>query len=282
MPQAHSGEVVQLSDIWSFNAQYWLLTISCIVVYGCVLPWNNIGGTMLQAQYGFNKEKSNSYLAVPYLVSAFCVPFFGYACDWLGRRSELLITSTAALTITHFLFAINIDGIDPIYPLILLGIAYSIYASAIWPSVALVVRESKLGTAYGLITAVQNGGLALFPIIVGALTGPDSKPNTQYFWVEIFFTGLGSFGVIVGLILYCLDYKRGGKLAKPSIKKVDETIDENVQNKTNLKSALLDEAAANDTNISLQTPDLLNEEHEKGNLEKTPVVMKTDDEVRDQ
>ena len=105
VPQAHSGEVVQLSDIKEFNAQYWLLTISCIVVYGCVLPWNNIGGNLIQTEYGYSETKSNSFLALPYLVSAFCTPFFGYGCDLIGRRAELLVASTAALAATHFMFA---------------------------------------------------------------------------------------------------------------------------------------------------------------------------------
>ena len=45
-------------------------------------------------------------------------------------------------------------------------VSYSVCAAALWPSVALVVPSSKLGTAYGLMNAIQNFGLA-----VGALAG---------------------------------------------------------------------------------------------------------------
>merc|ERR1719410_555010 len=98
---------------------------------------------------------------------------------------------------THFIFA-WFDEINPLIPLGFLGVAYSIYASAIWPAVALVVKESKLGTAYGFITAVQNGGLALIPVMVGSLTLSDGDPDREYFYVEILFFGLGFFGVLVG------------------------------------------------------------------------------------
>ena len=82
-----------------------------------------------------------------------------------------------------------------------------------------MVKESKLGTAYGFITALQNGGLAVFPIIVGALTGKDEESTTQYFYCEVFFCMLGAFGTVVGIMLLCTDNKNGAKLAKPSIKK---------------------------------------------------------------
>ena len=168
---------------------------------------------------------------------------------------NLLVVSTLALATTHFLFA-WVSEISPLYPLICLGIAYSIYASAIWPSIALVVKESKLGTAYGFITAVQNGGLALFPVIVSVLT--DGQGSKKYFHVEIFFLGLAGFGAVVGVILLFLDYQRGAPLAKPSIKRGKDKEDEE-QNRDNKRTNLLDDDRTNtDTNISLQNQDIIN------------------------
>ena len=85
-----------------------------------------------------------------------------------------------------------------------------------------MVKESKLGTAYGFITSLQNGGLAVFPIIVGAITGKDDEAESQYFYVEVFFCLLGAFGTVIGIVLLCFDNKNGAKLAKPSIQKDDE------------------------------------------------------------
>jgi hypothetical protein len=65
------------------------------------------------------------------------------------------------------------DTIRPEGPLVLLGLCYSIYASALWPSVALVTEKRQHGTAYGIVTAVQNLGLAAIPLGVGALQ-PDA------------------------------------------------------------------------------------------------------------
>ena len=43
-----------------------------------------------------------------------------------------------------------------------MGIAFSLIPAIMWPSVALIVDHSKLGTAYGLMTMIQNIGLAGF------------------------------------------------------------------------------------------------------------------------
>ena len=47
------------------------------------------------------------------------------------------------------------------------GIAFSLIPAVMWPSVAYVVPESKLGTAYGLMTMIQNIGLFGFNLLIG-------------------------------------------------------------------------------------------------------------------
>ena len=79
------------------------------------------------------------------------------------------------------------------------GVAYSCFT----------VADKSVGTAYGLITAIQNSGLAAFPLVVAALrvhAGGNCIPT-----VEIFFTCCAA-GVVVGLFFNIMDAKRGGKL----------------------------------------------------------------------
>jgi MFS family permease len=49
----------------------------------------------------------------------------------------------------------------------MMGIAFSLIPAVMWPSVAYLVEQSKLGTAYGLMTMIQNIGLAGFNLMVG-------------------------------------------------------------------------------------------------------------------
>lgn len=112
------------------------------------------------------------------------------------------------LTVAHLI--IGLTSVTPYVPLVIIGVSYSVYAAAIWPSVSFVVLEHQLGTAYGLITSVQNMGLASAPLFVGLI-----KDKTgHYKWVEVFFACIGSVGVLLGTWLHRVDAKNGGILNK--------------------------------------------------------------------
>ncbi len=64
----------------------------------------------------------------------------------------------------------------------MLGVAYSLLAASLWPSVAYVIPERALGTAYGAMQAIQNLGLGLLFFSAGAIL--DAK---GYFMLEIYF-----------------------------------------------------------------------------------------------
>lgn len=73
-------------------------------------------------------------------------------------------------------------------------------ASALWPMVALVVPEYQLGTAYGIMQAVQNLGMAVVTMMAGRIVD-----GQGYLVLEVFFLGwlcrkllhLSFFGVIL-------------------------------------------------------------------------------------
>ena len=46
-------------------------------------------------------------------------------------------------------------------------------AASLWPMVAIIVDLKQLGTAYGLMTALQNLGLAVAPLVIGPLVEND-------------------------------------------------------------------------------------------------------------
>jgi MFS family permease len=52
-------------------------------------------------------------------------------------------------------------------PMAIMGVAFSLIPAVMWPSVAYIVDQSKLGTAYGLMTMIQNIGLAGFNLLIG-------------------------------------------------------------------------------------------------------------------
>jgi cyanate permease len=94
--------------------------------------------------------------------------------------------------------------------MVLLGFAFSLVPAALWPAVPLLVEEKTVGTAFGLMTMVQNLGLATFPWIVGAL-----RDATQsYTEGMLVFASLGIVGFAFGLLLKRADAQAGGILEK--------------------------------------------------------------------
>jgi len=213
-----SDERVKFSDIKSFPLTFWLLTVSCVVVYACVLPFNNIVKTFLEDRFALSSSKSKDLMMIPFLISAVCSPFLGGVVDKVGKRAWLVLVASCCLMGAHLTMALSNDY-SPVITLVVIGVSYCIYAAAVWPAVSLVIPSNQLGTAYGIITAVQNAGLALVPIILGAVedanectTSACQAEGGQYIWVEGVLAIFGGAGVLMAIWLLFEDARTGGKI----------------------------------------------------------------------
>jgi MFS family permease len=91
-----------------------------------------------------------------------------------------------------------------VIPMAIMGIAFSLVPAVMWPSVALVVDQSRLGTAYGLMTLIQNVGLLGLNLLIGAVN--DWTGNyTLGMWI---FSSLGFFGLGFAAILKRLELRK--------------------------------------------------------------------------
>jgi len=85
--------------------------------------------------------------------------------------------------------------------------------AALWPSVALIVEDRLVGTAFGVLYAVYNAAIFLSPIIFGYLR------DTTEDWIagNCFFAVLGVVGTISSVLLLFHDKtKMNCTLQKPS------------------------------------------------------------------
>ena len=89
-------------------------------------------------------------------------------------------------------------------PMMIMGIAFSLIPAIMWPSVAIIVDQSKLGTAYGLMTMIQNIGLAGFNLLIGWAndTSAASAVNPGGYHLGMWiFSSLGFFGLFFAFML---------------------------------------------------------------------------------
>jgi MFS family permease len=106
---------------------------------------------------------------------------------------------------------------NPIPSMVLLGAAFVLVPAAMWPSVPLVVEEKRVGTAFGLMTAIQNLGLGLFPFLNGKLR----DVTGTYTASQVMFAGLGVVGLLFALLLLRSDRRQGNILDQGRSREMD-------------------------------------------------------------
>jgi MFS family permease len=87
----------------------------------------------------------------------------------------------------------------------MMGIAFSLIPAVMWPSVAYIVDEQKLGTAYGLMTMIQNIGLAGFNFLIGwanDVGGASAEHPEGYDLGMWIFSVLGLLGCLFAWLLH--------------------------------------------------------------------------------
>jgi MFS family permease len=96
-------------------------------------------------------------------------PIFGSIVDKKGKAASLMMLGALLLIFAHLSLSLGSQPIFAYLGLLSLGIAFSLVPAAMWPSVAKIVPENRLGTAYASMFTVQNWGLGLFFWGIGAL-----------------------------------------------------------------------------------------------------------------
>jgi MFS family permease len=169
----------------------------------------------------FDDETATLFLSIPNFVSIVGSPFFGRMVDRKGRALVLIFAASCMMIVGHVVFfalAVELISISPVIIMIWLGLGYSMGAASLWPILSIVVEEQMLSTAYGTMTAVQNAGLAIFPLIIGQLQDANGIKGTklQYTLPIMIFIGCAFVAIFLTLILIRVDKTNNGGLMNAS------------------------------------------------------------------
>ncbi|MDW3229991.1 MAG: MFS transporter [Acidobacteriota bacterium] len=217
------SEKINLKDIKEFKPSFWYITALCFTFYSAIFPFTALSTDFFVDKWGITRavESSGGLLAQVFnnflhmfstaggissiiiFASMILAPFAGGLVDRIGRRASLMIVGSLILVPCHLLMGLTM--IYPAYPMIFLGIAFVLVPAAMWPSIPMVVREERTGTAFGLMTAIQNIGLGLFPLVNGFLR----DKTHSYTASSIMFAGLGLLGLVFALLLKRADTREG-------------------------------------------------------------------------
>ena len=220
--EVKTGEKIKFTDVKDFKTEFWLLTIICLCFYVTIFPFIALASEFFVQKWGFSPNEANTANSLVYVISAITSPFIGLMVDMVGRNLIFLLIACLLVMFSHMALAVTF--INLWVPMIFLGLGYSILCSALWPLVAFVVPQRQLGTAYGVMQAIQNLGLAVLSNVAGILV--DWK---GYILLELFFVLWVAVSVIFSIVLIVLDNLNGGELnrsaadrRKMSVKRLTE------------------------------------------------------------
>jgi len=204
MHLGHQGSTdkVVLSDIYHFGLSYWYIVALCVVFYSAIFPFETFAIKFFIEAHGTSRELGGFLVSILTAFTMFGTPAFGLFVDKLGKRALLMMLGSMLLIPVYLIMGYS--HISLYVPMAMMGVAFSLIPAVMWPSVAYIVDQSKLGTAYGLMTMIQNIGLAGFNLLVGwandySHAGPDNPAGYHLgMWI---FSILGFLGVFFAFLL---------------------------------------------------------------------------------
>lgn len=223
--QSEPEEGFKFSDLGTLfcNRGFWYVAVLCLMFYAGVFPFLKFATKLMVMKYNVPEATAGLIPAMLPFGTIFLTPLFGSIYDKYGKGATLMLIGSTLLTLVHITFALPLNSwVLAIVVMIVLGIAFGLVPSAMWPSVPKIIPMKLLGTAYALIFYIQNIGLALVPVWIGkvnqANTMADGK-TIDYTQSMTIFACFGAIAIVISLLLIMEDKRKGYGLQKPNIKK---------------------------------------------------------------
>ncbi len=220
----HAGETdkVVAKDIRDFGQSYWYLVGLCVVFYSAIFPFETFAVKFFQHSQRMPLSDAGLLLSILTACTMVGTPLFGLLADRVGKRALLMIFGSALLVpvfsvmgYAHSNLILHVRLPWPwstefsapahlVASVGIMGVAFALVPAVIWPSVAYIVNPKALGTALGLMTMVQNIGMASVNYFLGLANDTAHAGETNpagYFPMLHILTALASFGVVFAILL---------------------------------------------------------------------------------
>ncbi len=209
--QTLQTDKLQLRGLYTFGRAYWYIVALCVVFYAAIFPFRTFAIDYFQQAHGLERDAAGLLSSLLPMAAIVATPLFGLWADRVGRRALFMVVGTLAM-LPLFLAAtylppgslVALPFADVAVPatllavMLVLGVVFSLIPAVMWPAVAYLVDERRLGSAYSLMTFCQQLGWAVVPLAIGALNdrfqaGPQNVAGyAPGMW---FYTALSAVGL---------------------------------------------------------------------------------------
>jgi MFS family permease len=177
--KASEVDKLDFRQMFRYNASYWYVVVLCFTFYSAIFPFRTFAidfftNKILAGMGGVSASESLKVLAhekagffnslLPFS-AMIATPLFGLLVDKIGKRALFMILGSILLMPVYLMMAYS--HITLFVPVTLMGISFSLIPAVMWPSVAYIVEQSRLGTAYALMTLLQQIGFFLLNLVIG-------------------------------------------------------------------------------------------------------------------
>jgi len=230
--QDAAEEPFRLADIWLIlrNRGFWYISMLCLLFYSAVFPFLKYANDLMIQKYHVRAALAGLIPGLLPFGNIFMTPLFGRMVDRKGKAASIMFLGSAMLIAVHLLFAVPLlsHWLIALALMIVLGVAFSLVPSAMWPSVPKLIPEKQLGTAYALIFYIQNWGLMGVPYLIGWIldrfcvvsrsVAADGSPLIVYDYTLplLTFMGFGLLGLLFAFLLKLEDRRKNYGLERPS------------------------------------------------------------------
>ena len=215
-----SEEEFKFSDLKNIftSKMFWLVALMCVLYYSAIFPFQKFAPDFLAKTLKVSAD-TGAQLFSCFPILAMCLtPFLGGFIDRKGKAASMLMVGSIIMIACHLCFAFLL----PAFPsqglavaiIAILGVSFSLVPAALWPSVPKIIDNRILGSAYCVIFWIQNIGLLLVPIVIGAV----NDATGSYVVPMIIFSSFGVAALFIGMLLKREDSKKGYGLELPNIK----------------------------------------------------------------
>jgi len=163
--KAGETDKFKMSDIFNFSPSFWFVVLLCVTFYSAIFPFRTFAIKFFIEAWDMTRASAGQANSVMIFASMIATPLFGLLVDKVGRRSHLMILGAFLLMPVYVLLAYKLLPFG--VPIAMLGIAFSLVPAVMWPSVAYIVEERRLGTAYAVMTLIQQIGVAGMNWLIG-------------------------------------------------------------------------------------------------------------------
>jgi MFS family permease len=164
---AGATDKVVFGDLFKFGVSFWYIVALCVVFYSAIFPFETFAYKFFMGAHGTTREMAGMLVGALTFCTMIGTPLLGLFVDKVGKRALLMMIGSVLLVPVYLMMAYTHTQASLYAPMAMMGISFSLIPAVMWPSVAYIVDQNKLGTAYGLMTVIQNIGMFGFNLAIG-------------------------------------------------------------------------------------------------------------------